>query len=92
MSNFYQSSFFNINKKTNKFLTKNSNNFFNLLKNFRPISKDKILLNILKDSHSLRMDLSFKTILNASKVSRFKTNFKKQLYYRHISLFERVHR
>ena len=34
MSNFYQLSFFDINKETRKFLTDNSSNYFELLKNF----------------------------------------------------------
>jgi len=34
MSNFYQLSFFDINKETRKFLTNNSSNYFELFKNF----------------------------------------------------------
>ena len=33
MSNFYQLSFFDINKETRKFLTDNSSNYFELFKN-----------------------------------------------------------
>ena len=39
MSNFYQLSFFDINKKFRKFLTENSSNFIELLKNYIPFSK-----------------------------------------------------
>ena len=78
MSNFYQLSFFDINKETRKFLIDNSSDYFEsmfmffIYKNLRSISKDSSLLGILKDFPDLRLSLGFTSIPNPSQVSRFK--------------------
>lgn len=53
---------------------------FFIYKNFRSISKDKILLSILNDSPDLRMHLGFTIVPNPSQISRFKIKFADEIH------------
>jgi hypothetical protein len=53
---------------------------FFIYKNFRSISKDKTLLEILKDSPDLRLRLGFSHVPNPSQVSRFKIDFSDEIH------------
>lgn len=53
---------------------------FFIYKNFRSISKDKTLINILKDSPDLRLHLGFDQVPDPSQISRFKINFSHEIH------------
>ena len=76
-------SFYNLYYQTmgrNRNFSLESMLMFFIYKNFRSISRDITLINILKDSPDLRLSLGFSSLPHPSQLSRFKINFLDQIH------------